>query len=74
MTKNSKFVTAFSTTRNELHVGIIAEDGGVRVDYHGDLGDLTFWETDWNDASNPWKGGMIEGDHSQIFGLVPRYT
>ena len=53
-------------------VGLVQSDGGVRVDYHGDLSVLTFWSVNWDEPKNPWKGGRIAGMYPTK--LIPRYS
>jgi hypothetical protein len=53
-------------------VGLVQDDGGVRVDYHGDLEALSFWSVAWDDPKNPWKGGRITGPWPTK--LIPRYS
>lgn len=53
-------------------IGLVQDDGGVRVDYHGSLESLTFWKCDWDDPKDPWKGGTVSAPWPTV--LVPRYS
>lgn len=54
-------------------VGMVQDDGGVRVDYHGPLEELSFWKVEWKDPDNPWIG-IRRSISEWPTKLVPRYS
>ncbi len=69
-----RYVTAVAPGGRYL-VGIVTTDGRIRVDYHGELSRLSFYETRWYDPKNPWAGGQPEEkiDLTEA-GLTPDWT
>lgn len=71
---DSAFLVARSNRTGRTYVGIVTEDGRVRVDLlPGDeLGDLVFREAEWIDPADPHRGGRVLP--VRVIGLRPDVT
>jgi hypothetical protein len=67
--KTIKRIGAYSTTEQVWYVGLLQDDKRVRVDYHGDLADLEFYEVEWLG-----DGTLVYHGTGRICGLTADYT
>jgi len=69
---NTEYVVLWSRKDRKYYMGFGVANGGVRVDYHGDLEDLEVYDAFFETPSNPWSSDFIKlGRRSD---LTPRYS